>query len=84
MWGSRLAPRLSLWLRGSSGLLGAWHVEETVIAVLHVLEHLEEECFTVAGTLFPLQRGLFPGLCFTELLLEQDEHVLVDVKRVQS
>jgi hypothetical protein len=30
------------------------HVEETVRAVLHVLEHLEQKRLAVAGTLFPL------------------------------
>ena len=32
-----------------------------VIPLLHVLAHLEQEGFPVAGRLFALQRGLFPG-----------------------
>ena len=64
--------------------MAAGHVEETVIALLHLLDPLEQEGFPVAGGLFALQRGLFPCLGLTELLLEQHNHVLVDVQRVQS
>jgi hypothetical protein len=43
--------------------------------MLHVLEHLEQESFTVPG-------GLFAGLGLTDLLLEHGDHVAVDVQRV--
>ena len=65
-------------------VLGAYagHVEEPVVAVLHVLEHLEQEGFPLTGRLFPLTGRLFPRLGAFELLLEQGDHVQVDVQRV--
>ena len=61
----------------------ARQVEEAVIAVLHILEHLEQERFPVTSRLFPLERGLLTGLGVTELLLEQSDHVQVDIRRIQ-
>jgi hypothetical protein len=79
-------------LRGSWGILGAFwhgrgwdtagHVEETVIPLLTLLEHLQQEVFSGAGNSFPFERGLLPCLGFAELLLEHGDHVHVDVKRV--
>jgi hypothetical protein len=39
------------------------------------MRHLEQESFTFS-------RGLFAGLGLDELRLQQDDHVLVDVKGV--
>lgn len=60
----------------------AWGLQEAVVAYALGLGHLPQERFTFAGTLFALACGLFPRLGITELLLEQRDHVKVDVKRV--
>jgi hypothetical protein len=90
-----LAPRATLGacagLRGSSGFLGAprgWGraglIEQAVVALLHVLEHLEEHGFPLAGVAFALQRRLFPRLGFGQLTLERVQHVMVDVHDVMA
>jgi hypothetical protein len=52
--------------------------------VLHLLDHLEEEGFPVAGRFFPIEGRLFACLRLAELVLEQRDHIQVDVQRVQS
>src|SRR5262249_11080163 len=60
----------------------AWRVEETVVPVLHVLEHLEQKRFPVSGNFFSLEGSLLSCLGFGELPLEHVNHVHVDVKCV--
>ena len=58
-------------------------VEEPVVAVLHVLDHLEEQGFALAGVAFPLQRRLFPCLGLCDLTCEHVQHLSIDVQHVK-
>jgi hypothetical protein len=76
-------------LRGSWGLLGArWgragDVEQAVVALLHVLHHLEEDRFPLAGVVFTFKRRLFSRLGVGQLPLERVQHVTVDVQGVKA
>jgi hypothetical protein len=61
---------------GRGGLLHgrAWHIEETVVAVLHLLHHTQQERFTFPGGLaflpcfsLPFHGGVLAGRCRFQL-----------------